>query len=139
VGDVCGHDHKFGLAIVFGNLDFGLALREFATVRIAILPNLVEEVVIAEALKDRLGFGGGLNATAFVRKGHALLGLVGVVDADCGAAGGQGFNGIVTSRVGVVADDKVEGDRGFYVCLLGVRSRSKQVPALVRQVQKPRE
>lgn len=47
--------------------------------------------------------------------------------------------GIVTSRVGVVADDKVEGDRGFYVCLLGVRSRSKQVPALVRQVQKPRE
>ena len=56
VGDVCSNDHEFGLAIVLGNLDLSLAHRELAAKRIAIRPNLIEEIVVAQALEHKVSF-----------------------------------------------------------------------------------
>src|SRR5208283_210163 len=126
VGDVCGNDHEFGLAIVLGDLNLGLAHRELAASGIAFRPNLIEEVVAAQALEHEGGSFGRLSLTACVREGDALLGLVGIVDANGDAALGQGFNGVFTSRVGVIADDKVEGDASLYVGGLSLSSRSQQ-------------
>ena len=57
----------------------------------------------------------GLTLLTYARESHAVLGLVGIVDADGDAVDRDGFNGRSTSRVGMVADDKVEGDASLYV------------------------
>ena len=126
VGDVCGNDHEFGLAIVLGKLDFPLALRELAASGISLRPNLIEEIVVAQALEYKGCLRSGLELLACARKGDALLGLVGIVDADGGAALGHRFNGVFTGRVGMVADDKVEGDASLYVGRLSLSGRSQQ-------------
>src|SRR6516165_3135249 len=86
VGDVCSNDHEFGLAIVLGNLDLGLAHRELAAEGTSLSPNLIEEVVVAQALEHQLGSGRGSATAACVREGDALFGLIGIVDANSGAA-----------------------------------------------------
>jgi len=126
VGDVCGNHHEFRLAIVLGKLDLGLAHREFAAKGIARGPNLIQEIVVAQALEYKNCLRSGLSLLAFVRESHTLLGLVGIVDANGGAALGQGFNSVFTSRVGMVADDKVEGDASLYVGRLSLSGRSQQ-------------
>src|SRR5271169_2957373 len=110
MGDVCSNDYEFGRAIVLGKLDFFLAHRELAASGIALRPNLMEEIVVAQALEYKGCLPCGLSLLACVREGDALLGLVCIVDANGNAVYGHGFNGVFTSRVGVVADDKVEGD-----------------------------
>jgi hypothetical protein len=57
VGDVCGNDHEFGLAIVLGKLNLGLAHPELTASGIAVRPNLIQEVVVAQALEYQLGSG----------------------------------------------------------------------------------
>jgi hypothetical protein len=126
VGDVCGNDHEVRLAVVLGELDLGLAHREFTAEGTALRPDLIEEIVAAQALENQRGSVGRLTLTARVGEGDALLRLVGIVDANCGAALGQGFNGVFTSRVGVIADDKVEGDASLYVGRLSLSSRRQQ-------------
>ena len=120
VRDVCGNDHEFG-AIVLGKLDLCLAHREFTAKGIARRPNLIEEIAVAHALENQRGSVGRLTLTARVGEGHALLGLVGIVNANGGATLGQGFNGVFTGRVGMVADDKVEGDGNLYVGRLSLK------------------
>ena len=110
MGDVCGNHHEFGLAIVLGKLDLGLAHPELAASGISLRPNLIEEIAVAQALEYKGCLRSGVSFLACVRKGDALLGLVGIVDANGGAALAYRFNGVFTGRVGMVADDKVEGD-----------------------------
>jgi hypothetical protein len=126
VGDVCSNDHEFGIAIVLGNLDLGLAHREFTAKGLARRPNLIEEIVVAQALEHQLGFGRGLATSACVRDGDARFGVVGTVDTKGAAALGQGFNGVFTGSVCMVADDKGEGDASLYAARLSLSSRSQQ-------------
>jgi hypothetical protein len=126
VRDVCGYDHEFGLAIVLGKLDFPLAHPELAASGTALCPNLREEIVVAQALEYKDCLRSGVSFLACVRKGDALLGLVGIVDANGAAVLAHGFNGVVTSRVGMVAHDKVEGDASLYVGRLSLSGRSQQ-------------
>jgi hypothetical protein len=126
VGDVCGNDHEFGLAVVLGKLGFLFAHRELTASGSSVRPNLIEEIVIAHAVENQRGSDGRLSLTACVREGDALLGLVGVVDANGGATLGHGFNGVFTGWVGMVANDKVEGDASLYVGRLSLSSRSQQ-------------
>src|SRR5208283_1422358 len=112
--------------IVLGKLDFLLAHREFTAKGIARRPNLIEEIAVAHALENQRGSDGRLSLTARARESHALLRLVGIVDANGGATLGQGFNGVFTSRVGVIADDKVEGDASLHVGRLSLSCRSQQ-------------
>jgi hypothetical protein len=78
VRDVCGNHHEFGLAIVLGKLDLCLAHREFAAKGIARRPNLIEEIVVAQALEYKNCLRSGLKLLACVNNGDALLGLVGI-------------------------------------------------------------
>src|SRR5208283_4318129 len=73
VGDVCGNHHEFGLAIVLGKLDFPLALRELAASGISLRPNLIEEIVVAQALEYKGCLSSGSKLLACARKGDALL------------------------------------------------------------------
>jgi hypothetical protein len=67
VRDVCSNDHEFGLAIVLGDLSLGLAHRELAVKGIARRPNLIEEIVVTEALENQGGSIGRLSLTALER------------------------------------------------------------------------
>jgi hypothetical protein len=126
VGDVCGNDHEFGLAIVLGKLDLRLAHPELAAEGTAFCPNLIEEVVVAQALENKGGSVGRLTLTARVGEGDALLRFVGIVDANGDGALAHRFNGVFASRVGMVADDKIEGDASLYVGRLSLSGRSQQ-------------
>ena len=66
VGDVCGNHHEFRLLIVLGKLDLGLARPELAASGIAFRPNLIKKIVVAQALKQKLGSGRGLSLLACV-------------------------------------------------------------------------
>jgi hypothetical protein len=52
VGDVCSNDHEFGIAIVLGKLDFLFAHTELAASGISLRPNLIEEIVVTQALEN---------------------------------------------------------------------------------------
>jgi len=73
VGDVCGNHHEFRLAIVLGKLDLGLAHPELAASGISLRPDLIEEVVVAQALEYKGCLSSGLKLLACVSKGDALL------------------------------------------------------------------
>ena len=126
VGDVCSNDHEFGIAIVLGKLDFLFAHTELAASGISLRPNLIEEIIVTQTMENEGRSDGRLSLTACVREGNALLRLVGTVDANGGAALGHGFNGVFTRSVGVVADDKVEGDASLYVGRLSLSGRSQE-------------
>jgi len=126
VGDVCGNYHEFGLAIVLGKLDFLLARGELTAPVIAFSPCLVEEVVLAQAMEHKLGCSCRSIVSAGVGKSHALCGLLRRANLNDAAVVGHGFDGVLPSRVGVVADDKVEGDASLYVGRLSLSSRSQQ-------------
>jgi hypothetical protein len=51
-GDVCSNNHEFRFLMVLGKLGLCLAHRKFAARRIAFRPNLIEEVVVAQALEQ---------------------------------------------------------------------------------------
>ena len=61
VGDVCGNDHEFRLAVVLGKLHLRLAHRELAASGIALGPNLVQEIVVAEPLEYKRCSSAGLR------------------------------------------------------------------------------
>ena len=73
MGDVCGNDHEFGRARVLGDLNLGLAHREFAAKGIARRPNLIQEIVVAQALEYKGCLSSGSKLLACARKGDALL------------------------------------------------------------------
>jgi hypothetical protein len=55
VGDVCGNDHEFGLAVVLCKLHLRLAHPELAACGIAFSPNLIKEIVVTQALENQGG------------------------------------------------------------------------------------
>ena len=109
--------------MVLGKLDFLFAHTELAASGISLHPNLIEEIVVAQTVEYKGCLRGRLSPLACDRECDALLGLVGIVDANGGAALGQGCN---TSSVGVVANDKVEGDASLYVGRLSLSDRRQQ-------------
>src|SRR5260370_35056916 len=73
VGDVCSNDHEFGLAVVLGKLGFLFAHTELAAKRIALRPNLIREIVVAQALEYKGCLRSGLTLLAFIRESNAFL------------------------------------------------------------------
>lgn len=102
--------------MVLRNLELFSALRDLPSRQIVLSPNLVEEEVIADALKNELGCSRGCDAPIGVGKGVAGHGF----------RSGHGFQNPLASRVGAVDDDKVKGDVSLYVALLRLSSRSHQ-------------
>src|SRR6516162_8966576 len=124
---VCGDNHEFGLVGVPGKAHFGLADTEFTAFGAPFAPNLIEEILIAHALENKLGRGRGLAARAGVGKGDAVFRLVSVPDQNGYAGIADGCDDVVARRIGVVANDEVERDAGCHIGRLGVRrSRRKQ-------------
>jgi hypothetical protein len=72
VGDVCGNDHEFRLATVLSNLNLGLAHPELAANGIALRPNLIEQIIVAQTLEYKRCSVCGVKALACVREGDAL-------------------------------------------------------------------
>jgi hypothetical protein len=67
VRDVCGNDHEFRACYSScGDLDLSLAHREFTAEVTALRPDLIEEVVVAQAPENQGGSGGSVGRlTAF--------------------------------------------------------------------------